>query len=483
VVKSYPDSPVAPLAKLSRGVLRVQRGGGEEEQGVADLKAVAEQAKVALAETPLRADVLAGLRKASAALAARGNAQATIDLLLAEQSLDPHLPASFFARLADAYEKRAEQVEQSLADAPAEDKVKRAQLAREFCLKAGDAQLSYSRALLAAGEKDYLEPFWKALDLYERGDASGNVVAALELFVTERADDAAAPDALLRLARAYQSLGQTDKAMSAYGRLQGAYPKSPAATKAALALAVLLEKQPDKAQAAKTVLLGIVNNAAVAQDSDEYKQALFELASLNCRGGEWREATPRLEQFVAKYPADARAGEAAFLLGECYRDAAQQIDGQLAGANARAAAGAWEKAMAAKMEQWRKAAVEYDRAQQVYSAATPTGEAQQKYLKLAALRRADCAYESGAYADAVTLYNRVAARYPDDPVALAASVQVVNSYCLMNRLGEARAANERARALLARMPKGAFEQGGFEMPKAYWEQWLKWTATAAAAAM
>jgi hypothetical protein len=32
------------------------------------------------------------------------------------------------------------------------------------------------------------------------------------------------------------------------------------------------------------------------------------------------------------------------------------------------------------------------------------------------------------------------------------------------------------------MPKGAFADGGFVMPKAYWEQWLKFTGTAAAMA-
>ncbi len=46
------------------------------------------------------------------------------------------------------------------------------------------------------------------------------------------------------------------------------------------------------------------------------------------------------------------------------------------------------------------------------------------------------------------------------------------------RLGkpdEAKAANERAKWLLRKMPQEAFTDGTFAMPKAYWEQWLKWT--------
>jgi hypothetical protein len=28
------------------------------------------------------------------------------------------------------------------------------------------------------------------------------------------------------------------------------------------------------------------------------------------------------------------------------------------------------------------------------------------------------------------------------------------------------------------MPEGSFRDGSFSMPKAYWEQWLKWTNNA-----
>jgi tetratricopeptide (TPR) repeat protein len=137
-----------------------------------------------------------------------------------------------------------------------------------------------------------------------------------------------------------------------------------------------------------------------------------------------------------------------------------------------------------KKEQLNKAARQYERIDEINrttTAGAPTREADKRYQKLAALRRGDCAYELGAYADAVKWYDAVAKRWSDDPVALAASVQVVNAYVAQGKLDEARAANEQARLLLSKLPQDALSRdGGFVMPRAYWEQWLKWTGVAAA---
>jgi hypothetical protein len=102
------------------------------------------------------------------------------------------------------------------------------------------------------------------------------------------------------------------------------------------------------------------------------------------------------------------------------------------------------------------------------------------------LRRADCEYELGFYADAAGKYETLVSQYPSDvAVSLAASVQVVNSYCALNKTAEARAWNERARGLLAHSPEGASAPaqtaaGGTVLNKPYFEQWLKWSSAAMA---
>jgi hypothetical protein len=55
-------------------------------------------------------------------------------------------------------------------------------------------------------------------------------------------------------------------------------------------------------------------------------------------------------------------------------------------------------------------------------------------------------------------------------------VQIVNSYCALGKSDDARAANERAKWILTRMPPEAFQNDSFSMPKKYWDDWLKWTS-------
>ena len=163
-----------------------------------------------------------------------------------------------------------------------------------------------------------------------------------------------------------------------------------------------------------------------------------------------------------------------YRLGECCRGQAQEMNVQLAAGAGDLAAGA-----AAKKAQLTRAAELFDRVEKHYSASAPPREADQRYQKLAALRRADCAYELGSYDEAIRLYDAIAKRWPNDPVTMAASVQTVNSYFALGRGAEARAAHERARTLLAKLPAGAeqvMNEGNLIVPRTYWDQWLKWNA-------
>ena len=108
----------------------------------------------------------------------------------------------------------------------------------------------------------------------------------------------------------------------------------------------------------------------------------------------------------------------------------------------------------------------------------PAGETDKLYCKLSHFYRADCVFDLGNYEESIKLYDNAAFRYQDDPTALAAYVQIVNAYCALGKVAEAKTANERAKWLLRRMPPEAFNQGGFTMPKEYWDKWLQWTSAA-----
>jgi len=169
-------------------------------------------------------------------------------------------------------------------------------------------------------------------------------------------------------------------------------------------------------------------------------------------------------------------------MADSYRKSAALVDMKMLASTSQATAGApvidMAEATAAKKQRLEKARSLFDRCIEVYAAKAPTTDTDKLYQKLSHFYRADCMYDLGNYNDAIKQYDAAAFRYQDDPSALAAYVQIVNAYCALGKLEEAKTANERAKWLLRRMPADSFQNGAFAMPKAYWEQWLKWTSAA-----
>lgn len=481
VLMSHPDSPVEPLAHLGRGVCRIMKG--DDEAGLSDLHDLVDEIAKKSSRQKYKEQAVAGLKDASDLLTARGNYAGALEVLAEEQSLQEQPPAAFFARLANVYEKRGDQLDKSTADASPADKVKRLEQVREIRTHAGDAYIAYSRALTLTDDKGYGDAMWKGVGLYELAGNTQSVISSLELFVAERPDDSLAPDALLRLGRAYQAAGLFDKAISAYQRNQFRYPNSLAASKSAVPLAqAYIAQGPDSYGKAEKVLHSVIdNNPLLTPESEEFRQALFELGQLFYRTNRFEEAIAKLEEFVQRYPNDEHLGELLFLMGDSYRKSANALDAKLASATASAAdvkqvAVDPQEANNARRDRLTKAKALYDRVVDLYKTKQPTREVDQLYLKLAHFYRADCLYDLGQYADAIQLYDAAAFRYQEDPSALAAYVQIVNAYCALGKIDEAKTANERAKWLLRRIPPESFTNGTFSMPKAYWEQWLKWTS-------
>jgi tetratricopeptide (TPR) repeat protein len=213
VLVSHPDSPVALLAKLGRGLCRVSLG--EDHAGLNDLQTLVNEVVAKPAHKRRTPEVVAGLRDAAATLATRDNFEGALEVMAYEQRLTPAPAGEFFARLATVYERRAEQVEGSVDAAPnSDERFRRQDQTRALRTKAGDAYIAYAKSL--GGDEDdkgYGSAIWKAVDLYDRAGSLPLSIAALELFAAERPSDGLAPDALLRLGRAYQAAGHFDKAI------------------------------------------------------------------------------------------------------------------------------------------------------------------------------------------------------------------------------------------------------------------------------
>jgi tetratricopeptide (TPR) repeat protein len=479
VLMSHPESRVAPLALLGRGICRVM--AKQDDPGLEDLHELINRVAEKGYKYIFRRDVVEGMRKASSILASHENYAGALEVLAYEQTLEPTPGAGFFARLENVYEKRADQLEADAGDVTAAEKQKRADKVRDFRLKAGDACIAYSRALTLTDDKGYGDALWKGVDLYDRAQNVQRTISALETFVNERPDDTLAPEATLRLGRAYQAAGSFDKAISTFQRAQFRYPKSLAASKSAVPLAqAFIAKGPDQYKKAEDVLLGVVeNNPLLTPQAEEFREALFELAQLYYRTARYEEAIARLEELTQRYPKEERMGQLLFTMAASYRKSAMLISAKAVAGEAAPASSTSKldpaEAQAAKKDRIGKAKALFDQVIEIYRTAAPTRELDKLQLKLAHFYRADCLYDLGQYEEAIKLYDGAAFKYQEDPSALAAYVQIVNAYCALGKPEEAKTANERAKWLLRKMPQEAFTDGSFAMPKAYWEQWLKWT--------
>jgi TolA-binding protein len=512
ILVSHPDSPTAFLAKLGRGLCRISLN--QDNAGLNDLQTLVNEVSSKPAHKRKSAEIVAGLRDAAATLAMRDNFAGALEVMGYEQQLTPTPTGEFFARLAKVYERRAEQVDGSVADAPNPDeRFRRETQVRDFRTKAGDAYIAFAKSLGGIDDKGYGDAIWKAVELYDRCGSLPLSIAALELFIAERPDDSLAPEALLRLGRAYQAAGNFDKAIAALQRNQFRYPNSLAASKSGVPLAqAYMAKGPESyLKAEKTLKAVVENNHLITPDADEFRQALFELGQLYYRSERFEEAGAKFEEIVERYPDDKRITQLVFLMGDSYRKSGLLLrdaiaakdrekkaadDARLAAAKSGGTAATTQPAQdgddlraaiaraadertsaeQAVKDRLNKAGELYARVIDRFKQAPPQAESDKLYYKLAHFYRADCLYDLGDYRDAIKLYDAAALRYQEDPSVLAAYVQIINSWMKLGKPDEARAANERAKWLLRQMPANVFQEGGgVEMNKLYWEQWLKWS--------
>lgn len=480
VLQNHLDSHVALPAKLGRGICRIALKS--EEAGLTDLHDVVRTVQEKEVIPPrLKEETLAALQQAGELLSNSGNVQGALELMAHEQTLEPKPPAKFFERLGKMYERRAAQLDAALADAKPADRPDRQAKIRDLRAKAGDAFIAYSRALTLSDDKGYGLALWQGIGLYDQAGDLPRIISALETFVGERPDDPHTPDALLRLGHAYHAAGLFDKAIAAYKHCQFRYAKSLAATRSGVPLArACIAKGPEFYKKAEEALRGVIeDNVQITPEAQEFAEALVELAQLYYKTERYELAINRLEEVTQRYPADARMGQLLFLMADSYRKSADLLDERIRSASSMAAnqpAVDMNEAVKARADRLARAKDLYQRVIAHYRAAqAPGNDLDKLYMKLSHFYRADCVYDAGDYLEAIKLYDDAAFRYQEDPSALAAYVQIVNANVALGRVEEAKAANERAKWMLRRMPGQVFDVASFAMSRKAWEQWLKWS--------
>ena len=491
VLRDHPGSRTAPKAQLGRAVCRLVLG--DTDGGRADLVATAGDFARRPALAPLKDDLLDALRSGSRILTSAADYEGAIELLAYEQRVDDTLSAEFYARLGLAFERQGDVVWNQAEEADATERATVEKRARGLWVRAGDAYVAYSRNLTLVDDEAYGEALWQGISLYERAADLAETIAALELFVAERPNDSIAPEAMLRLGRSYQAMGRQPEAVEALVRLRDRYPQTLAAAEAAvpLAQAYVAQGRGRWSLAENTLRATVEDNPVLGPESQVFREATWELGRLYYLSERWAEALAKFEEFAKRYPTDDRRTRLMFLRGDCYRQAAAEYvaaaeEGRVEAQVAATASGATapEAALKTKLadadaQQARRYLTEakrhFEGVVSAFASSPPAASLDKTYERLAFFYRADCLYDLGRYEEAIALYDEAAFRYQDDPSALSAYVQMTNAYVALDRDADARAANERAKWVLRRIPPESFNDGSLALNRDRWQEWLEWT--------
>jgi tetratricopeptide (TPR) repeat protein len=476
VIRKYPQSRWLLPAKLGRATCHVH--GGQEPLGISELHELASVVASQQSGAPVREQTTKAVRQAHELMMGKMNFELALSALDAEKVLlgDEKQSREYLTCVAAAATKRGEQIEASAAEATGAERLRRDRLAKELFARAADAQV------LVARETKNMDTFWSAVSLYQRAGNAAAATNALELFVAEHGNDPETPNVLLKLAENYSAAGASEKAIAAYKQLRENFSTNEATAKSALPLArAYLATGTGGYPSAERVLTGFLETSAAKKiRSDDTQAAMLELGTLYYRTDQYEKSVRILEELLAQQPAADLASEALFLAADSCRKSALRIEAKVASASESTVAPELTAAVARRKETLTRSRKLYDRLLELYHSTRPTRDSDKQYERQSYFYRGDCAYELANFDEAIRLYDAAAKRYEQEPAVLAAYVQIVNSYCAMGKMDEARVANEKAKALLRNLPAEAFNNGSFTMPKSYWEQWMKWTSNAGA---
>ncbi|HPF37275.1 MAG TPA: tetratricopeptide repeat protein [Phycisphaerae bacterium] len=320
-----------------------------------------------------------------------------------------------------------------------------------------------------------------AADAYDAAGMTDAVIATLDQLVTGHPADLARAEAMLRLGRAYQAVGRLRKAVETFDALIAMYPRWPESQAAINPLATsLLRLGGESADRGVAILVDVVDDRGpdpvFTPDAVEYRDALVQLAEYLAKAptpdtAEGRRDTQarlagaigRLNDAMRLYPDDPALPRLAFLRAESLRRTARMIlDDETASQEASARSEVRTRLMAALSDYQavRTALARLDE--------PSLSELERTYLRATYLYIGDCLFDLGRLDEAVEAYREAAWRYENDPIAVAAAMQVVHCFNRMGQNDESRAALGRMRWLVEKIPAESFDERGGMSPKSYW---------------
>jgi TolA-binding protein len=334
--------------------------------------------------------------------------------------------------------------------------------------------LRHARRMILTEDQAFGDSLWMAGDSFDLAGDRERAIEVFSEFVGGRPNDPRVPVAMFRLGLTHQSLADYTTAASFFQDLIARHPRAPEAAAAHVNLAqcLLADGTPGNDAEAERLLTRVVDGSMLTPEAMEFRAALFELGRLHLSRDRFDEATLRLREAVDRYPNDPDADMARFHLAEALRLAAREMEETL-----REGLPTAERRQI-ELERADRLATAQALYEEVRSGLEAKAPGAMTDLDLLTLRnsyfyRADCAFDQGAFDEAIRLYDAAAQRYADEPASLVAMMQIVNCYIALERWPEARTANARARRRLAEIPDSALDARDLPLDRRHWERWLE----------
>ncbi len=401
------------------------------------------------------------------------------------EELPPRILADFaitHEKLGDAYTAEANKLQNTApVDAFAsEENHKAFQLANQEAAlqygRSGDYFYDHALAVTIADDHAHGNSLWNAGQNYDKAQMWDKAIDAYREFARVRSNDPRFVLAINHLGLAYQADGQYKVAYKLFEELIEKHPKSEAAIASLVPMAQCMIEMGEPEQAERTLQYVLTDNQAVTPEGDAYREALIELGKLYFSTGEYLKAITKLEEAIdeKRYGNAEQSPLLRYRLAESYRLSVGDINKTLADPMPQAKRMELQKLRVSNLE---RAGVLYSQAINQFEARNPKtlNKLEMTYFRNAYFFRGDCSYDLGRWDDAITLYDLAARKWENHPASLVALVQIVNAYCEQGAMQEARAANDRARYQLKRIPDEAFKDPSMPMGRKHWEDWLRWS--------
>ncbi len=341
--------------------------------------------------------------------------------------------------------------------------------------QAGDLYARHATVVTIKDVREHSDSLWKSAHCYEKAQLWRKAIDVLLQFAKAMPGDPRQLQAMHRLGMAHLADRQYPVAADFFRRILDEHPRSPKAHEShvPLARALIALNRPDEAMIELQRV--VTDHPALKPDSNEYRNALIELGRLHYRLKQFEPAIQRMSEANERYGKGEDGPTIRFIMADAYRQSVPMIEQTLRQQLPLSRRQALAAERARRLEQAQKF---FSQVVADLESRKPEtlSEMQRLYRRNAYFYRADCAYDLGRFDQAITLYDAAVKRFDADPSSLMALVQIVNAYCEMGRLDEARVANDRARAQLKRIPEEAFNDPSLPMNRRHWEDWLKFTS-------